>query len=371
LTWRFDERPDYNPTMIDTGSIEAFSASLPAIPRDVERLLLLKMRLPDAISPAAASLAQRGYLGCLPFAHSKKDEIVLRLIPERKLADSTVAIALWSTTEGVTIAPDLGRFVAGRLAYVDAAAPDNEIDDKTRHHLLELAAEFGDNSSTEAVLSALDKVSSIEKSALRMGKLWEVACPDAPLCKALAGAWSYHREETGNWLKRASKEILNHEIMLRIYVSYNVIYQTGTDVTEEAWKLITGDDVFDPTYTGTTYGPKPGAWLTQALTYAIQWFEDPEHLNAQRARSPLWKAAEAYEHAKGYDGSEHLEAARKLAASDPALAYTHAANAAAFYARAKEKTPVEAIIFAHDLAVANQWKDLQAVLEWTRTEMNI
>lgn len=274
-------------------------------------------------------------------------------------------------TEGVTIAPDLSRFVAGRLAYVDAANPDNEISDKTRQHLSEFAAEFGGNSSTEAVLDALDKVSSIEKSALRMGKLWEVACPDAPLCTALAGAWSYQRRELGDWLKRASEEIPDNEIMLRLYVSYHVIYQTGTDVTEAAWKLIIGDDVFDPTYTGASYGPTPGAWLTEALTYAIEWFEDEEHLNAKRARSPLWKAAEAYENAEDYDGSDHLEAAKKLAATDPALAYTHAANAAAFYARAKEKTPVKAIIFAHELAVANQWEDLRTVLEWTRTEMNI
>ena len=91
--------------MIDTSSVEAFSTSLSAAPREVERILSLKMRLPDAILPAAASLAQRGYLGCLPFAHTQGDEIVLRLLPNRKLIESPVAIAWWSYTEGSVLTP--------------------------------------------------------------------------------------------------------------------------------------------------------------------------------------------------------------------------------------------------------------------------
>ncbi|HMF55933.1 MAG TPA: hypothetical protein VK619_06215 [Pyrinomonadaceae bacterium] len=332
---------------------------------------MLKMRLSDAISPATASLAQRGYLGCLPFAHDERDEIVLRLLPERDLDDSPVAIAWWSVTEGMTIAPDLSRFVAGRLAQTDMADPDRKISDSTRARLIKFAAEFGDKSSTESLLDSVDEVRSIKDSSVRAGKLWEVACPDDPLCKALAGAWTHRRKEVGDWLKQAMREISDVEIVLRLYVTYHVIYQTGTDVTEEAWKLVAADDVFDPTYTGASYGPTKGAWLSEALTYAIRWLQEQKRLDPQRTQSELWKAAQAYEDSENYDGSEHLAAARKLATENPALAYTHAANAAAFYARETEKTPIEAIIFAHELALANDWKNLSTVLEWTRAEIGI
>jgi hypothetical protein len=110
--------------MIDTKSIDDFVATLPEAPLEIEEAFLFRMRLPDAVPPATASLAQRGYLGCLPFAHQDADEFVLRFLPGTNLNNSPVAVAWWSATEGITIAPDLKRFLAGFMAYSDAAAKE-------------------------------------------------------------------------------------------------------------------------------------------------------------------------------------------------------------------------------------------------------
>lgn len=48
---------------MDLRSIAAFIASLPDTPIAIEAFAGLRMRFADAIAPAAASLAQRGYLG--------------------------------------------------------------------------------------------------------------------------------------------------------------------------------------------------------------------------------------------------------------------------------------------------------------------
>lgn len=358
--------------MIDTTSVEAFSISLPKIPKGVERILTLKMRQSDAISPATASLAQRGYLGCLPFAHTEADEIVLRLLPGRKLAESPVAIAWWSDTEGMTIAPDLSRFVAGRMAQMDVANPIYTFSEQQQQQLLEFASEFGDNSTVKKVLGVLDEVRLLEEAGQRMGALWNLTSPENHLCQALAKAWSLEDQELSNWLDIAILNLPEVEIVKRMYVTHNIVYKTGIDVTEIAWQLVMGDDVFDPNYNGLISGTIRGARDHEALVYAVKWLRSQERLSPELVQSNLWPAAQAFADAPStYDGAAHFAAAQAIAAENPVLAYTYAANAAAYYVNATQQTPIQEIIFTHGLAVENDWKELRAVLEWTKFEMKL
>jgi hypothetical protein len=357
--------------MINTESINNFVTSLPEASIEVEEILSLKMRLAEAVSPATASLAQRGYLGCLPFAHRQGDEFVLRLLPGKNLTNSPVAVAWWSETEGLTIAPDIGRFIAGAMAYTDVAGSFISEDD--RDYLLEFASEFGDisTSSTEAVISALDEAESLQDSRDRKAILWGTMGPNEPMCQIIKTAWQLAQKDAAEWAEKAIHENPELEIPWRIYTSYHVIYETGVDLTEAAWRLITSNDVFDATYTGYSRGPTKGTWTGRPIVDAVKWLQRQGNCEV-KIYPALWKAAQAFaEDPENYDGSEHLVAAQKIASENPVLAYTCLANAAAYYAHATEQTPIRAIVFAHELAVANGWQELQILLSWARTEMNI
>lgn len=357
--------------MIDTSSVEAFIHSLPKASRQIESILFLKMRIIDAISPATASLAQRGYLGCLPFAHTGADEIVLRLLPYRPLSSTPVAIAYWSCEEGMTIASNLQQFVAGRLAQMDVIGK-KKLSEKDKNKLLKFSEKFGNNTSTSRVLEQLSEIQSLDSSFIRSAAVWQVADPKDKLCQTLALSRSFKGSALGNRLQETVQELTEVDIFKRIYVSYNVRNRKGFDVTAMAWQLVMSDDVFDPTYIGFTQGPSLGVWDREALIYAIQWLKNQENFEPEPDKVDLWQAVLALaDDPDGYDGSLHLAAAGKLAVNDPELAYIQTANAAVYYVRATKFTPLRHIIFAHELAVNEGWKELQTVLKWTREEMEI
>jgi len=244
--------------MIDTDSINSFVETLPKATIEIEETFLFRMRLPEAISPATASLAQRGYLGCLPFAHREADEFVLRFLPGRNLTNSPVAVAWWAETEGLTIAPDIKRFLAGFMAYTDIAP--QEISEDVKNQMLNFAAEFGDISSTRAVIAAIDKAKTIQSARDRKAILWEAAGPNDPIFQTISTAWKLEEEDAEDWAAKAILENADIDIPWRIYFYYNFIYKTGIDLTEAAWRLIERDDVFDSTYTGYTKGNITGEW---------------------------------------------------------------------------------------------------------------
>jgi len=364
--------------MIDTTSIESLAGSLPIAPPEVEWALSFKMRLAEAISPATASLAQRGYLGCLPIAHNVADEFVLRLLPNQALADSTVAIAWWSDVEGLTIAPALGQFVAGRAAErltmvrkgqkLGLGTPDIDLDTDVEQQLAQLAAELGDTGSIRAVLTAEQSLDATDES-VPLGHLWGVIDPENPLCAALVAAWSFEGRELGTWLSDAFQRMPEIDIARRLYIAYHTTYKTGQDVTEVAWQLIEGDQVFDVSILATSTLPRVGSWRAGAQVKAVKWLQS-QSIREIQVPASLWQAAQAFAaDPLSYDGSQHLAAAKEMAAHHPTEAYTQAANAACFYARATERTPKEAIVFAHQLALENDWQDLQTVLGWAREEM--
>ncbi len=358
--------------MINTESIGAFLESLSIPPSEVTKMLYITMRTSDENEIETIKLAHRGYLGCVAFAGAGNDQIILRLLPERSLANSPVAVAWSFVTEGMTIAPDLERFVAGRLAQMDAANPDNSWSQEMQHDLLQFASEFGDITSTENALKSLDDSRSIEGVLPRQGKLWAAACPDNPWCKALAAAWSLRGQAASNWAKNAIREIPEITIAWCIYLASQLRDAADTDVTEAAWRLIRDDDVFDSTYTGYTRGTSTADWENEPLVQAVHWLQRQGYHELTGSQTDLWEAAQVYaEDPLNYDGAQHLAAAKKIASADPILAYIQAANAAAFFARATQQKPVEAIVFAHNLAVENGWENLREVLNWAQTYIDL
>ena len=356
-------------TMIDISSINSFLTTLPEVTLEIEETLSFRIRLLEAISPATASLAQRGYLGCLPFAHQDADEFVIRFIPGKNLSNSPVAVAWWSVTEGLTIAPDIKQFLAGFMAYTDIAA--REISEDVKNQVLNLASEFGDISSTQAVIKALDRAKAIQDARDRKAILWAAAGANNSIFRTISEAWKLAKQDAVDWAAKAILENPDIDIPWRIYFYYNFIYKTGIDLTQAAWRLIESNDVFDSTYTGRTKGNRMGQWEGRPLIRAVKWLQEQENFELKTYFS-LWKAVQAFaEDPENYNGSEHLTAAQEIASENPELAYTCVANAAAYYAYATEKTPKSAIIFAHELAVANKWQELEILLSWVRNEMKI
>ncbi|MBD2768101.1 hypothetical protein IC235_09385 [Hymenobacter sp. BT664] len=358
--------------MIDTESINSFLESVPEPTREANRILYMQVRPPDENEIASVALAERGYLGCVSFAGAGNDDIIIRLLPGRNIGNSPVAIAWGYVTEGMTIAPDLKRFVAARLAQMDAADPDNFPTQEEQDQLLRFASEFGDVASTASVLQALNGARLIDEYHPRAGALWSAASGDDPLCMSLAATRILRERAIGHWFTKAVYEIPEVDIVWRIYLAYHLREQTGVDVTEAAWRLVMSDNVFDSTYDGYTRGPATANWENEPLVLAVQWLQQQQTLNSGYAQTDLWQAAQLYAaNPLGYDGAAHLAVAKKIASDDPILAYTQTANAAAFFARATKETPKEAIVFAHQLAVENGWEDLSTVLEWARTDLEI
>jgi hypothetical protein len=359
--------------MIDTSSLDSIIQSRPKLSRPLEGLLAMKLRQEDAIAPATASLAQRGFIGCFPFAHHKADELVLHLRPGQPLAKTRVGVAFWSFTEGLTIAPDLARFVAGRLAHLDITQVPKVDDEKLRAELLRFSGEWGGpegTESTERVLAAVPGARERTEAYERMAALWEAADPREPYFQVLGKAWSLAGDELGAWVDTALQRFPEEELLSKLYVSHHVLRKTGVDVTDAAWKVVLSDALFDATYTGANQGAAFKVWKYAPLAQAVKWLDtqNPQGLDKPRALS--LEAARAFaREPKTYSGVDHLEAARELKTDAPELAYTHAVTAAAFYVRATDKTPAASIALCHELARDQKWPELSQVLGWTMEEL--
>jgi hypothetical protein len=255
------------------------------------------------------------------------------------------------------------------MAYDDIAA--REISDDAKNQMLRFASAFGDISSTQTVINALDAAKAIPGAIDRKAFLWAAAGVDNPIFNTISTAWQLEGKDAADWAANAILDNPELDIPWRIYFDYNFIYKTGIDLTEAAWRLVESDDVFDSTYTGYTKGNITGQWEGKPLDDAVKWLQEQADFELKTHPS-LWNAVQAFaEDPENYNGGEHLTAAEEIAAENPALAYTCVANAAAYYAYATERTPISAILFAHELAVANGWQELEILLRWARHELNI
>lgn len=357
--------------MIDASSIESLKETIPTIPDELGRSVMAKARRPDALSPATASLAQRGFLGCFPFAHHEADELVLRVEPGIPLSRSRVAIAWWNIPEATSIAADLEHFVAGRLAQMDVADPRHRLGRHERDVLIELSSQFGDPGHVRNLLDNLATASNIHDERERIAALFGMADPADPLGTILANVWAKAATELAPWLNEAVQRYGHNAIVQRLWLSTHTDRTSEADLAAVSWSIVCGDDVLDPTYTGEIAGPAMGVYKRAAMVRAIRWREQHNIPVSDPVLDVVWNAAQMLaKDPKAYNGAYHLAAARSVAGAAPTLAYTLACNAAIYEVRVTGRVPAAAIVFCHELAIANHWTDLATLLGWARSEMS-
>lgn len=336
-------------------------AIVPEPSATVAASLLLTFRTPSTAKTRARALAKRGYLGCLPFAHTKSDDLVLRLLPDTSPADAPVAVIYEGVTDGMTIAPNVRHLVAGRLAQIDYCRPRSGHTQKQQKELLAYAEQLGGEESAQAVFAACKEVAKVALTAERLGKLWSAAAPFDPLFEVIGGAWTFHLDKTGTWLRTLKGKARTHPIARNIRVGYHVDSETREDVSEDAWDVVFGDQAFDITYTGISRGTSRGSRTMNALVFAVSFLRETKSKD-KRFASAEWTAAQAAVDEPKYDGALHLQAAIAAARSDPAAAYIQFANAAHYAGRTRSAVLTKVSDAALDLAKKQKWVELADVL---------
>lgn len=348
-------------------SVTEYVKQLPAPSPAAAAGLLLTLRTPGQAKTQAKALAKRGYLGCYPFAHTKRDDVVLRLLPNSAAEESPVGVVFADSPDAWTIAPKLQHFVAGRLAQINYCNPAVKRPADQQAEILAYAEALGGGESARAVLAACGKASKTAGAPER-GALWLAARDFDPLFEVLGGAWTHRLKEVPGWLQTLRVQAREHPIARNIRVSHHTRFKTGEDVAEDAWAIVFGDQVFDRGYTGITRGIVRGSQELNAVHSAVTWLRQNGTKDA-RFDSPEWEAAQAAADDAQYDGQAHVRAATARAKADPAAAYIQLANAAYYAARRRGAAAAVAKIVqaARDLAKKQKWTDLAEVLAMSIT----
>ena len=343
-----------------------FLKGLPAPSPGAAAGLLLTMRTPAQARTRVKAVTKRGYLGCLPFAHTKSDDLVLRLLPDVAVDDSPVAVVFADPPDAVTIAPNLRHFVAGRVARLDYCSGITKHPAAMQDEILAYADALGGGDSARAVFGLCKASSKLATNVERVGKLLSAADDVAPLFAVLSGGWSYQLKEVPAWLRTLRGKAREHPIARNIRVSYNTRFKTGEDVSEDAWAIVFGDQVFDRGYVGITRGPMQGTGKLNAVQFAVTFLRDKPTKDA-RFKALEWEAVQAAVDDEKYAGEAHLRAAQARTKSDPRAAYTQLANAAYYAGRAKGGKVESIVKAAYDLAKKEKWSELADVLAMSLT----
>lgn len=335
----------------------------------VSSLLMLSIRSQRDAMTRSAQLTRHGYLGCLPFAHIERDEIVLRAQPAAPVAEWPVGYVTWelSGVDGQTIAPRMKEFVAGRLVHIDCARATFRLTQRGESDLLAYADSLGGIESVRAVLKARSRAAKEGNPALRRAVLYEAIAPSDSLFAALAVAWRYERDELAKWLAEHPASDSEGALLSRLRVAQAPGSEAEAAVRESAWKIVEGDVVFDSTFVGVVRGAVRGSRSVSTLGYAVRYLR--AHLNEDvRYETRLWQAAQAAVDDSEYAGRLHLAAADDYISVDPRTAYSCFANAIAYSIRAtpvsaNRSTVAVAVHRARELAVANGWTSMSTLFE--------
>ena len=339
---------------VDFTSLETIAATLPDVPPRIRGFLLLESAGAEA-GKLAAALARRGFIGCWPVGADKDRFVVFRLLPERDIEASPVVSV--GKGEANTIAPRAPLAVAGRLAEMFPLLTSVPVGRGQSEDLRAMAKDFGDRAAVARVLAKIPLARRKGRAAL-----WAAIDPRSAWAKIMEAAWSLRRLELRPWLGQAIRKWPGEPIVQRLFVAHHVFYKTGVDVSSAARALVEGDAVFDAGYTGIVAGVTPGWIEDNALIDAVRWLR--KHDGGKGIPPLLWDAAVEYAaKRKRYDGARHLRFAKSVADEDPILAFTHAANAAFFFARSKRRAPLAAIRVAKGLAAGNGWDHLSEYFE--------
>ncbi|MGB1253815.1 MAG: hypothetical protein ACPG8W_24610 [Candidatus Promineifilaceae bacterium] len=356
--------------MIDFTSVTSVLDSNFPHHEDVESWLNLNIRLEEELTTASALLAHRGYLGCLSFSHWHEEETVIRLLPNTPLALCPVAAVFSNSVEGETIASRIGQFIPAQMVRRERGIGRARLKKKLEAKFFEFASSFNEDvSAIKNVLTAADILDQEpNKRKINTGPMWVAIDLNDELYQMFAGLSQKKRHGLGQWVSTIITGSPSPvDMILRRYVVYHILYKTGVDVTAAVWELTLRDIVFDVSFSVVLSGWfGNGAWDRGALGQGVCWLMEQEPKDIPI--SPiLWEGVKQFAASpKIYDGSLHLEFAREIASENPELAYTHACNAACQWVRATQKIPIDATVFAHELAVANDWGDLATILGWSR-----
>lgn len=255
---------------------------------------------------------------------------------------------------GLTIAPDLTHFVAGRMAQREVITHKVEALREDSEALLRFAAIFGSTASVENIVSHLSEIEQTDP-APRAGKTWAVADGEDPLCSILSAAWTLKKAALGAWATNAVRQFPDQDIPWCLFVTHHIFSQSGEDLTDAVARLVRANDIFDPTYISRYRKPGKGAWAVEALVLGVRWALSQLDKDLPLPDS-LWKVARAFaEGPDSYEGLLHFEAARDVRETHPELAFRQIVNAAGFYARRHGAVLPEMLIEAHALCQANHW----------------
>lgn len=337
---------------------------IPAPSPDVAAILLLTWTATSKLKSRTGSLARRGYLACLPLGRTEDDDVVIRLGPGGTIIDSPSGVAWGSWVDGLTIAPRLGHFVAGRLAQLGGQTLPPRGNPRLLDSLREFSQRLGGAASTEAVLRAARRAPA-SPAAVRRGILWAALGRYDPLFRVLGGAWTHEKDDAAAWFGQLRGAIRNHPIAVRIRLGYHTRFKTGVDVSADAWHVVLGDQVFDRSYSGVARGAVTGSVRFNALSYAVEFLRGHKRADA-RFRSALWTAAQEAIDDDSYDGETHLVAATRLASRDPRLAFVQMTNATMFGAGKRSGVSRKARAAALTLAARQRWNELMPILEASR-----
>ena len=338
-----------------------------SLPRETSEMVTncmgVKIRTAHTIKQASAALAVRGMLGMLPFAEYGRlplrlgpptEEYALRLLPGVPLESTEVVVCFEGVPIARTVAPNFQEFPAGALAF--SGVRGQVLTDELQSDLLSFAAQFGATANTKAILNAYSEEDHEESALLRV-------CEGNAYYKIFSRLLAADKATRIRTAKELLEQYPDNKAIFSTLADYQIRSGSGMDVSVLVWKM-TQEDIVCDSYIGMRSG---SSWLP--IKNAIRWLIKSGNDAVSKEYPLLYEAAIAWAQSDTYHGEKHLEFARKLADTNPKLAFTQTSNAAAIYAAATGKAPIDAIVFAGELAARNRWEELSQVLGWARGEL--
>lgn len=329
----------------------------------VKECLGVLVRDKESIRSASVELAARGMLGMLPFAmfgqlpfalKPPKEQYALRILPTVPLEKAAVVICFEGIPQARTIAPRTSDFAAGALAF--SKARGNILTKEMKQELTAFARVWGDTSNTRAILEVYSPEVWDENMLLQ-------ACERTEYFEVFGELLEEDKSCLLMKTKRLMEKYPENKILLGTYADRQIRSASGVDVSEMVWKMIKEDIICD-SYIVMRSG---SSWIP--IRNAIRWLIKSGDTSCKEEYPLLYEAAVAWAQSDAYNGGMHLTFAKEIAEKNPGLAYTQASNAAAIYFTKEQKAPVEAVVFAWELAKKNQWTDLSEVLGWVWEEI--
>jgi hypothetical protein len=132
---------------------------------------------------------------------------------------------------------------------------------------------------------------------------------------------------------------------------------------DELKKLLTGDDIFDSNYSGTSTG-----YDTSDIRFRVMWQSARFLRDRNLLELELIEVAPALldfiQKREDCNGLTHLAQAKEIAAKYPLISFHLANNGSALHRHNKGKRSREFFDFLKQLAKDNQWSELQVLYAW-------